>query len=394
MKKRAYNFKVFLYILIIYLLVFQNFLQTYIPIFQYADELIAILGFFVACNKLIKNKFKIKKENLIIIACLLIITVAGFTSIFLYNYQSLEYALIDCFLVIKFFLAYFLGRALFEVADLRKKSNTILINIKIISIILAIFTAANYVFDLYPGEIRFGIKSNQLFFSHPTYLVAIAIFLLANYIVFSKKILSFCNILLLFIIVSTLRVKAICIAAVSVLIMIYILKTNRKIVFRKLLIFAIICLLIALPQVRLYFVELDENARKALLETSIEIANDYFPIGTGFGTFGSFESGENYSPIYELYGINNVWGLQRGKAYYVADSFWPMILGQFGYIGCIAYIICIIMIFLKIQREYSKKDKYTYAAKMICLAYLIISSTSESAFANSIAIPLALILGL
>ena len=44
-----------------------------------------------------------------------------------------------------------------------------------------------------------------------------------------------------------------------------------------------------------------EYARALILMTSIAIANDYFPLGTGFGTFGSYYSKVNYSPVFYLY---------------------------------------------------------------------------------------------
>ena len=143
-----------------------------------------------------------------------------------------------------------------------------------------------------------------------------------------------------------------------------------------------------------YFIEDNQTARGALFRTSFEIANDYFPIGTGFGTFASNFSGENYSPLYEKYGINDIWGLSAEDPAFISDSFWPMIIGQFGYIGAILYMICVILIYEDIQRKYNKEKKGVYTAKMLCLLYLVISSIAESAFVNPLAIPLAMILSI
>ena len=82
------------------------------------------------------------------------------------------------------------------------------------------------------------------------------------------------------------------------------------------------------------------------------------------------------------------------NAIFVSDTFWPMILGQFGYLGLISYIFIIYKIYVDIQKNYSKQNKGVYQAKMICLGYLIISSIAESAFVNPISIAMAIILGL
>lgn len=52
-------------------------------------------------------------------------------------------------------------------------------------------------------------------------------------------------------------------------------------------------------------------SRPAMLYTSGQIFCDYFPFGCGLGSFGTFASAEYYSPIYETYGLNHIWGLSK-----------------------------------------------------------------------------------
>ena len=380
-----------LYIILIYLLIFQNFLQNYIHILQYLDEFIAMIGIGTGILSLKKNNYKIKKMNLIILSYLTLITIIGFYSVFRYKYQKLIYSTVDWIIIMKFFSTFFLGQTVFKNINKSKKINA---NIKIITIFLFLLTIANYVFNLYDGEIRYGIKANRLFFEHQTYLAAACIALLANFIFFSQKINKIYIYMLIFIIISTIRLKAIGGAIASIIILLYVSKTNKKITLSKLGVIALICILVAYNQIYYYFIGSDEFARGALTTKSIEIANDYFPIGTGFGTYGSFISGENYSPVYSIYGLNNIFGLKKGEASFLSDTFWPMILGQFGYLGTLCYIICLIVIFKKIQLNYNVENKQIYIAQLICFSYLIISSTSESSFSNPIAIPLAMIIGM
>lgn len=51
----------YIYIIILFLLIFQNFLQMYIKIFQYYDEILAVIGILAVIFDFIKTKGKIKK---------------------------------------------------------------------------------------------------------------------------------------------------------------------------------------------------------------------------------------------------------------------------------------------------------------------------------------------
>ena len=170
--------------------------------------------------------------------------------------------------------------------------------------------------------------------------------------------------------------------------------TGKKITFTKLGIAGLLVIFVTFQQIEAYYFTKNENARNELTRTSITIAKEYFPIGTGFGTYGSYASAKKYSAVYYKYGLNNVWGLSKDFNAFITDTFWPMIIGQFGILGCATYIICLICILKNIQEGYSyTKDKYVYLACLISLVYLLISSSSETAFANSFASLLALIIG-
>lgn len=106
----------------------------------------------------------------------------------------------------------------------------------------------------------------------------------------------------------------------------------------------IICLLaiwFAREKIILYYVDGMMNSREmwsrpAMLYTSGQIYLDYFPFGCGLGSFGTFASAEYYSPIYEAYGLNHIWGLSRDMPIFICDAFYPE-LAQFGVIGAMLY---------------------------------------------------------
>lgn len=387
--------KTIFFIIILYISIFQDFLQKYIVYFKYFDEILALLFFpflYFYCFKNKKN-LKIKKDNAIIFTSLIFIILIGLFSNFYYKYQNLTIVLSDLLLFIKFFLLYFLSSILWEDDFFENKSKLILFHVKVIIIILAIFTICNYMFNLYIGDYRFGIKSNTLFFSHSTVLATVCIFLLSLLIRCSKKTVSPFYIICILLLFSTLRLKAIGACIMILFLAYYVEKNNKKISISKLLVLAVIILVVSFDQISYYYIDSDGSARRELTKTAFLVAKDYFPLGTGFGTYASHFSAVSYSVIYYKYNLNYIYGITPENPYFVSDVFWPMVIGQFGYIGLILYLICLYKIFKKIQDEFSADNVYIYISKMICLAYLIIASTSEAAFAGPIAMSLAIVIG-
>ena len=363
---------------------------------QYLDEIIALTFFLVAMIYCIKRRMKIKieRKNLIIICLLLSIIFIGILGNIMYNYQTIKIAMFDMFLILKFFLVYFLTQLIFK-NKIKSENKILLYNSKILIILFFILTILNYIFEIWKlGNKRYGIPTNQLFYEHSTYLSAIMIFIFANYLYFTKKVNLIYCLMTILVILSTMRMKAIAFVIIAILLYFYIIKFKKKINFKIILGIGLIAFIIGWNQIQYYFVKIDNSARSELLKTSIEIANDKFPIGAGLGTFGSYFSGKYYSNIYEIYGINDVYGITENNYSFVADAFWPMLLGQVGYLGTLLYVLIIVMMFFKIQKSYDKNNPNIYYLKIVILLYLLISSTAESAFVSPMAIPLSIMLGL
>lgn len=103
-------------------------------------------------------------------------------------------------------------------------------------------------------------------------------------------------------------------------------------------------------------------ARNALYFKSVIIANDYFPLGAGLGRYGSWMSRVYYSPLYEKYGLSEVYGLSQTMPNFINDTFWPMILGETGWIGLILYLWIIGILFHRIYGQNKKAtSKFTKA---------------------------------
>lgn len=82
----------------------------------------------------------------------------------------------------------------------------------------------------------------------------------------------------------------------------------------------------------------EEHVRLIMYFASFKIAMDYFPFGSGAGSFGSLASISNYfSPLYDLYGVsvvpsNTVAAVEIG-AHTLLDTYWPHILAEAGFFG-------------------------------------------------------------
>ena len=385
------NYKHLFIIGTIYCLTFQNFLQKIIPAFRYFDELLALIGVFALILSVVLKKNNTKYTGIFL--SFGIITIIGLLSNIIYKYQGISCIIGDIIVFTKFIFVVYLTSCILNKQQLIDYKENILKHINSISWIFVLFTLINYIFKYNPSTIRMGIMSNQIFFEHPTYLAAATIFLISFRIILQNNKYDVLQILLILVLISTMRFKAIGAAFATLIISIYIDKKNKKLSIFKIGIIGIIMIVLSFNHIKYYLLN-SEYARNALTITSIEIAKEHFPFGTGFASYASYFSTRNYSPVYYKYELNKIYGLQNGSSNFATDVFWPMILGQFGIFGLIIYIYIVIKLFKNIQDEYTKENKYIYIAKIIVFTYLLVSSTSESAFTNPISIPLALIIGI
>ena len=85
--------------------------------------------------------------------------------------------------------------------------------------------------------------------------------------------------------------------------------------------------------------DLSDTVRTYSYVVALRIANDYFPFGSGSGTYASLPSRDYYfSPLYDIYGLSSMHGAARHFSGYLMDTFWPKILGEGGWFGFVAYL--------------------------------------------------------
>ena len=384
-----------LLVVVFYLLMLQNPLSDTLVVVKYTDELCAVLGCAVFLYTVLRSgKIRIKKSSAKLCFFLLVFALSGLSGNIIYKYQPVSVVLTDLLVNLKFFMSILTGYLLFSYCGSERCRGTLLRHVHFSAVVFFIFLILDQLFHIFPSpEVRYGLRVSPLFYKHPTHLAGTMVFLLAIMMMFqdarNRKYIAMCLLILCF----TLRGKALAGAAAYVLIYYFLILQRKRLKMWHIALFAIVALVIGWDQLQFYYVDLGgRSARSVMTQTSFVIMKDYFPIGTGFGTYASQSAGDFYSPVYVKYGFLDIYEVSNTGGAFFSDTFWPIIIGQTGAIGLCAYLASLLLLYLRIFRI-RKVNTPAYAMGIFVLIYLMISSTSEPAFNNVIANPLAVALG-
>lgn len=385
-----------LFTVLFYFFLLKDWLEQVVAPVKYSDEILALMAIPIFILRLQQNGFTLKLKRGGYGRYIILFLLCGMLSSVICRYQRFTIALADAFLCTKFWLTLYVGQNLFAKMELKRFGRRIYAHVKRMTLAYLLLFSADQAFQIFPTNIRYGMRSTCLMYSHPTVFAACCAFLIMvllfvrDYAAGYKKWLA----ALLLLMCSTLRSKAFGTALVIALICYFVFRRKKRFRLRTLIIFTPLVIALGWEQIEYYFFSSIQSgsARYQLLIKSLEIAGDFFPLGTGFGTFASYYSGGNYSPVYWMYGLSNIGGLRQGATSFVSDSFWPMILGQTGLMGMTAYALALVMLFKRIQ-NIRKISVSSYASALSGMCYLLIASSAEAAFVHPVAIPIAMMIG-
>jgi O-antigen ligase len=333
---------VFFFVVIDFLLgvIFYDFIDRRLG-FSYTDEIVTsslciVYAFFLIS----KGYFRINKLFMIFIFII--------TGYLLYSFaikSNTPAAIVSDFLVfIKSFLAFFI---LFELRPELTRHH--LKAFKYLSIISSLYL-------LIIGLL--GNEAIRFMFGHPTHFASSAIATALLFFYASSFSVRSIMVTILFLSVGlfSTRSKMYGFWILSTMLLIFFYPRIKRNTFKlsikitvPLLVIAGMVLFFTWGKIDKYFIRGTKDieniyARPALYIASYQIMKDYFPLGSGFGSFASYFSGAYYSKIYSKYGLDRTWGLTKDQPNYVADTFFPELLGQFGITGLILFVVFWIVI--------------------------------------------------
>ncbi len=374
---------VFLYVYLIFQTTIQNTTQGIVNrIVTYSDDLICLALLVFLLIKLFQKKVVIdnKFELFAIIFYAIYILIGIFCGV-LFNYQKMEYVFLDAFTCLKFVIIYIASRILCE----KYMDDDFLFrwNKAVRVVAFALFALTLHDLLLPPifekSEYRYFTNSIKLFFYHPESLArACAGFIYPLAYNMKKYKNNIVYILMLcFVMFFTLRMKSVAAMLIFLILYIYRKYINGKDVALLFASVALISLIIGSGQMKYYF-SMPEIGRTKLVTDSITIANEHFPFGSGFGTFGSNVALEHNSLLYEnmgYYDSNNKWAVKE----YLNDAFLPIVIAQTGWIGTVFFVLSILCLFIRGVTLY-KRNFYPGWIILMVLLYDIVSTLGSSAF--------------
>lgn len=361
--------------------------------FSYIDEAAVILLAGAALLKAVRERDASRgasRSSLRSVSLLGLLLALGLAGNAIWGIQTNPVPIfIDIFTCFKFPLTVLLSCYLFERrGDLFPMVEAA---VKILVAVMLFLAIVNLVADVGMGvNPRYGLRASFMFvLGHPTFVVfgcvGAVVILLVNRDKNKKWIVA-----ALLVAALSLRSKGLVFVALVLFLLVTVGRKGR-ITFAHILPCILLAVVIGYDQFDYYFIS-NDFARGEITRASFEVARDYFPLGTGFATFGSNVTSElgYYSPLYFEYGLSNVYGLSLQNPSFLSDTFWPTVIGQFGSIGLAIYLLAMCSIAVSLRRMEGPGGLSVFC----CFAYLLISSTSESACFNPQAVFLAFCLAL
>ena len=398
-----------MYIPLFLFLIFYNVLERFVPMMSYWDELAAFLALCWGAYDFRRNPKMGKQEQLnwILLAALVVIGALG--NLFHPGLQDSTVAIVkDVVALCKFPVIFFvLQRKAFS-PEQQKQTLTTVAKISRWILILTLFALMIGRFvDLgfYTDDIRI-LPSCTFLFSNPTFFISSYVMIAAVLIAESvnkNRVFLLLDCLLIFLAQRSKGYIFIAFLVIFILLgekwitrilNLFFGSDQEKVKPLRLILAAAVLLLMILTVGRSRIEDTLNLTfpvpRIVLHVVGFKILMDFFPLGSGLGTFASHLSGKYYSNVYDMYGISNVIGMNREKFNFISDVFWPYIYGQFGIFGLLLYGKIILDLFFRQFRSgIADSSRIAMAAVWI---YALIATTAEAYFTNTTGVQMALFL--
>ncbi|WP_165005472.1 hypothetical protein [Enterococcus sp. ZJ1668] len=390
--------------ILIFFLLFQSYFSTFpvsavSKIFGLYDELFTIAIGLLSVLVLLKSKTK--RCDYRELKLLILLQSIGLIGHLVYHLQPNKVILGDLLSTSKFVLVFWGTLILFRHLSLEVILQRSASLAKVLTIVLffsSFSTLIGFPRSFLSLELRMGRHPFQFVFFHPAMLAMVSMILLGILVLTSDSLQR--NRLYIYLILMplclTLRSKSFGIVLLFLAGYWYLksgikLKKSALFLIVAVTLMGIMLLIQTTGSFEKYYGEDSDSARQIMTEDSVELAKEAFPIGMGLGTFGTHSARVNYSPIYLMNGYRSIYGLGYVHESFLTDTFWPIILGQYGVLGLLSFLGIIVSLatrglqLMKVNRGYA-------LAYLVLLGHLLISSTSASSFFNSMSLGYALVM--
>ncbi|WP_427913591.1 O-antigen ligase family protein [Ramlibacter sp. MMS24-I3-19] len=129
----------------------------------------------------------------------------------------------------------------------------------------------------------------------------------------------------------------------------------------------------------------DTSVRGLMYESSLELARQRAPFGTGAGTFGSQPTRTLYfSPLYHSTGLSEHYGANEIYSDYLMDTWWPKILAEAGFAGFALYAGFLLLMLVRAIKVFRSSASSEAVFALITGATVVSSSIGSALFTSDV----------
>lgn len=368
-----------LYTLIIVLFPICNLIGGF---FGYYDELIGIFGLFYTWLNVVKKRLDHNLE--VIVYILSAITVLGLASNVVSRLCDNLFAIsVDALWLWKPFASFILASNIFKDNQIRKRTiKHLYVPAKCTIYFMALLSVIGQFINVGAtgGNSILGIKAFRFFWNSAIqsgWLLIACIIIISLSDIKDRKFRKY---LIIALIPSILTFSSMiyCWIAISVILFIVLRKDGK---FKPVHTIPIVIsvLISTWSDLETYFINESSSVRITLIRKGIEVANRYFPLGSGFATYASEMASRYYSKLYIEFGWENSW-LFRQNSGFLNDAFFASIAGQFGWISFFLYLVALYKVFKIINSNVIRKRTRVIGVALVLTfcAAMIGSATVKS----------------
>lgn len=312
---------------------------------SYFDEVLCLIAFVYIIACAVRRRLS-RYDSISILMLLLVIGIGVISNIYSGIYVPAFSIVVDIIAESKVLWIYFAAKYYIN----NSARNSL---VDIISPIAKVYIILSFVFAILSqfvntgmtGTERYGIREFRFIFPMSFQFLAVTLVMFAV-ITLNRRMLHKSYYYVMGCISLILATKSSpLIFALLFLFLYYYFRKKSKLKLRTIVIIVIAIVLVGSYQIETYL--LNENAPRYLFFYYGGVtADEFFPFGAGFATFGSDQAARIYSPLYYEYGFSNLFGMSVEDRSFLSDTFWPMAIGQFGWVGFVLYCLIYVRVFL------------------------------------------------